>query len=533
MCYPQESFESHMASTQEKLATALAELKDLQSDGARVFHTERISRTSRERLVAAGFLQEVVKGWLVSADPSARAGDSTPWFSSFWEFCGLYCEHRFDSDWCLSAEDSLLLHSERTAIPKQVTLTSPRANNKRLELAHGISLFALKKEMPPPEAIVRKDQLRLYSVDAALVNVTTAFFQHSPIEAQVVLRGVRDPSGLLSRLLDAGRTTIAGRLAGAFRRIGRGAIADEILSTMRAAGHAVRESDPFEDDAIASSTRKRAASPFVERLQTLWATARDGVLDEFTLDPSVGDAAKALSQIDDVYELDAYHSLSIEGYVVTPELIERVATGDWDPEQRESDRESSNALAARGYWLAFRAVRDVIERLLADSDIGVLRSAHRDWYRQLFTPSVAVGLLKASQLAGYRAQPVFLRGSRHVPPRWEVVRDEAMPALFDLLEREEHAAVRAVLAHWLFGYIHPFPDGNGRVARLLMNTLLVHGGFPWTVIRVDDRREYLAALERASVDADVRPFAAFIAKQARSSMRAGSKRSTRPRRRRT
>lgn len=117
-------------------------------------------------------------------------------------------------------------------------------------------------------------------------------------------------------------------------------------------------------------------------------------------------------------------------------------------------------------------------------------------------------------LAGYRNHPVYLRGSRHVPPRWELLR-EAMPALFDLIEEEPEPAVRAVLSHWLFGYVHPFPDGNGRIARFMMNTLLAGGGYPWTVIRVDDRDQYLAALESASVDGNVQPLARFVAKQMR------------------
>ena len=51
-----------------------------------------------------------------------------------------------------------------------------------------------------------------------------------------------------------------------------------------------------------------------------------------------------------------------------------------------------------------------------------------------------------------------------------------MPALFDLLEREEHASVRAVLGPWMLGYIHPFPDGTGRVARFLMNAMQASAG---------------------------------------------------------
>ena len=94
---------------------------------------------------------------------------------------------------------------------------------------------------------------------------------------------------------------------------------------------------------------------------------------------------------------------------------------------------------------------------------------------------------------------MYLRTSRYVPPRWEAVRD-AMPALFDLLEKEPEPGVRAVLGHWLFGYIHPYPDGNGRMARFLMNATLASGGYPWTVVRVEDRASYLLALDSANMN---------------------------------
>jgi Fic family protein len=80
----------------------------------------------------------------------------------------------------------------------------------------------------------------------------------------------------------------------------------------------------------------------------------------------------------------------------------------------------------------------------------------------------------------------YLRTSRYVPPRWEAVRD-AIPAFFDLLAQEREPGVRAVLGHWLFGYIHPYPDGKGRMARFMMNAMLASGGYPWTVVRVEDR----------------------------------------------
>ncbi|MGN6374173.1 MAG: hypothetical protein ACTHMG_01320, partial [Sphingomonas sp.] len=58
-----------------------------------------------------------------------------------------------------------------------------------------------------------------------------------------------------------------------------------------------------------------------------------------------------LKRVQDSYVTDAYHSLSIEGYRVSPELIERVRSGTWNPEADEQDREYKDGLAARGYWL--------------------------------------------------------------------------------------------------------------------------------------------------------------------------------------
>ena len=188
-------------------------------------------------------------------------------------------------------------------------------------------------------------------------------------------------------------------------------------------------------------------------------------------------------------------------------------TSSESPESNEVDRQSSDALAARGYWQVFQLVKGSVQQIIAGANPGTLvRSAHRDWYRELFQPSVAAGIIPASALAGYRNDFVFLRTSRYVPPRWEAVRD-AMPALIDLLETEVEPAVRAVLGHWLFGYIHPYMDGNGRMARFLMNAMLASGGYPWTVVRVDDRTRYLRALDSASIDLNIEPFAAFLAER--------------------
>ena len=134
---------------------------------------------------------------------------------------------------------------------------------------------------------------------------------------------------------------------------------------------------------------------------------------------------------------------------------------------------------------------------------------HRDWYRERYGPSVTAGLLRTADLAGYRSAPVYIRRSMHVPPSYEAVRD-CMPAFFDLLREEPESAIRVVLGHFVFVYIHPYMDGNGRMGRFLMNVMLTAGGYPWTVVPLDKRDAYMAALENASAEQDITPFASFL-----------------------
>lgn len=505
----------------EKLAASLTALRALQRGGRRVFQASEISRANRERLLQNGFLQEVIKGWTISSSPSARAGDSTPWYASFWEFCARYCEERFDDQWHLSPEQSILLHSENTVIPSQAVIGSPRGANNKVELLFGTSLYDLKEaQMPEPSDLMARDGLNLFTPAAALVRVSETFFQRYPIESGVVLASIGDASDVLRRLLEGGRSVVAGRLAAAFRRTGRPAIADEIVTTMKAAGYDVRESDPFSRQQILAPVTA-AAQPIVGRILAMWESMRGKVLAEFPKAPGLPhDKEGYLRFIDDIYSSDAYHSLSIEGYSVSAALIDRVRAGSWNPDNHEDDKQSRDALAARGYWQAFQAVKGNVAAIIGGSNAGTLvRNSHREWYRELFQPCVTAGLIPPAALAGYRNDAVYLRTSRYVPPRWEAVRD-AMPAFFDLLEKETEAGVRAVLGHWLFGYIHPYPDGNGRMARFLMNAMLASGGYPWTVIRVEDRAPYLAALDQASIDLDIGPFTTFVGERVRWSMEA-------------
>lgn len=91
------------------------------------------------------------------------------------------------------------------------------------------------------------------------------------------------------------------------------------------------------------------------------------------------------------------------GYRASPELIERVMCGTWDPARHEADRQSRDALAARGYRQALQKVRGSVSRVLTGEKPGAAAGTeHRGWYREPHELCVASGLTPASALAGYR-----------------------------------------------------------------------------------------------------------------------------------
>ena len=304
-----------MATPSDKLADSLSILKALQDGGRVAIHTSELTRVHRERLLKNGFLQEVMKGWYIASSPGEPSGESTVWYASYWEFCAFYLNKRFAKDWCLSPEQSLLLHVGNWTVPQQLLVRSPRGNNKVTSLLHNTSLLDARYEMPAPEEIEEKQGLRLYSLPCALVNCSPQFFIQHKIDAQAALSTIQDASDILRLLLAGGHTQIAGRLAGAFRNIGYDLIADEIIKTMRHVDYNVREANPFDQSPdITFSSRK--PSPYINRLRVMWSDMRNVIIKHFPKAPGLPvDIKTYLQKVEDIYVTDAYHSLSIEGYL--------------------------------------------------------------------------------------------------------------------------------------------------------------------------------------------------------------------------
>jgi hypothetical protein len=499
-----------MVKPNEKLAQSIELLKVFHDKDIVAIKSTELPRMDRERLLKNGFIKEVTKGWYIATPSDEKSGETTSWYTSFWKFCARYLED-YGAPYIISPDHSLQIHSGSWTVPQQLIIRTPKKSNYDTKLLYETSIWHWETPIPETAKTVMIEGISMMDLPSSLIYCSPSVFIKIPTDIRTALAMIKDASELLGQLLDGGHTTIAGKLAGAFRNIGREKIADDIINAMQAAGYAVRETDPFENK-ISFHLPLRDVSPYVNRIKLMWDAMRNTIIEHFPKTKGLPvDPEKYMKDVEDLYVTDAYNSLSIERYRVTPELIERVRSGAWDNHNNEEDKKQKNAMAARGYWQATQKVRESIKKILDKKNSGAVCDAdHGDWYRELFAPSVTAGIIKASDLAGYRTNQVYIGGSKHVPMNKDAVRD-AMPALFELLTNESEASVRAVLGHFIFVFIHPYMDGNGRMGRFLLNVMLASGGYPWTVIPVEERDRYMQALEKASTEQDIEPFAKFLA----------------------
>ncbi len=119
----------------------------------------------------------------------------------------------------------------------------------------------------------------------------------------------------------------------------------------------------------------------------------------------------------------------------------------------------------------------------------------------------------------YRNSNVIIGGAEHKPPDAISVPYQMAKLIKwwqDLQKKLDVIELAAIIHHKLV-YIHPFFDGNGRTARLIMNLILMQGGYPLVVILKNDRRKYYRVLSEADKD-NVIPFVRFIAQAVERSL---------------
>ena len=119
------------------------------------------------------------------------------------------------------------------------------------------------------------------------------------------------------------------------------------------------------------------------------------------------------------------------------------------------------------------------------------------------------------QWAGrFRDKRVMIQGATHQPPDASLVEALVERTLEQLRSPSGgiDTIVLAAWAHWAISRIHPFYDGNGRVARLWQDLVLSQGGLTCAIIRPEDRRRYLDALGQAD-EGDLNPLVQLVAER--------------------
>jgi Fic family protein len=130
--------------------------------------------------------------------------------------------------------------------------------------------------------------------------------------------------------------------------------------------------------------------------------------------------------------------------------------------------------------------------------------------------------LDEKEAGRYRTMPVFITGSKHLPPAATQVpvRMRTFCKAIPGKRKQLHPVDFAAWLHFRLVNIHPFIDGNGRTARLMMNVALLQDGYPIVIIPPILRREYIDTLESChSMKREPEPFFNFIARAAIESLR--------------
>jgi Fic family protein len=211
-----------------------------------------------------------------------------------------------------------------------------------------------------------------------------------------------------------------------------------------------------------------------------------------SLRPVSGPALLALQKS---YDVDlTYTSNAIEGNTLTlretAEVIEHGITVGGKPLR--------DHLEAVDHYNAVLWMRELAAKP-APVEEGTVRELHR---RIIARSQPEIGGIYSSLPRRIAGSPVVLPNAAKIP--------DLMKAFGEWLLAAEITPATSFEAHFRLAAIHPFGDGNGRTARLLMNLLLLREGYPPVAVRPEDRKAYLDTLQHASMTGDLKPFQHFM-----------------------
>jgi Fic family protein len=234
---------------------------------------------------------------------------------------------------------------------------------------------------------------------------------------------------------------------------------------------------------------------------------------------ALGLSADAKRKLDKKFRLEwSYHSNHMEGNTLTygeTQMLLFFGKATGDHEKREFDEMEAHDVAVQMIedW-AKDEHRDITE-----SDIRQLNKIIlvRPFWKEAITPD-GQPTRKEIVPGTYKTMPNSVRlknGEIHEyssPQETPILMKELMNTYDRSVKNVQHPIMTAVFFHHQFVAIHPFDDGNGRVARLLTNYILLRYNYPPVVIKTENKEEYLTVLQKAD-SGDYEPFMHFLIKE--------------------
>ena len=203
-----------------------------------------------------------------------------------------------------------------------------------------------------------------------------------------------------------------------------------------------------------------------------------------------------LNELQQFYRIGfTYSSNALEGNSLT-ESETKVIIEDGLTIGGKTIREHSEAL---GHSEAYTYLNTLIKKnTITEHNILEL---HRLFYYRI----------DAKKAGKYRKQQVYISGTDYLPPNYREIPDLMKQLVLSIsgLVKTLHPVTLAAKLHERIATIHPFVDGNGRTARLVMNLSLLQNGYPIVIIPPILRSDYIASIRLANIG-NTEPFLDFI-----------------------
>ncbi len=492
-------------------------------NGRPVWRVEDLpSVNTKDILLSLNLAYEVRRGTLVLGKPGTEL--LVLIHSYFWEI--LSCILQPYAPYAVTGIAAIQCYLNEESILNKIEVIS-KNSNARIELDQVSILNVEKKanffDLPDVEKFIieietrKKYSLSIESPESLLVGIRPDYFRKFPQVISGFLKVTTfDLEKLQELLLQKSKPITYLRLAALFEQIGKIDEAQFFKNCLKATTHyslpGKAQIIQYQLPSVIAKPKQKSDPSYVTRFRDQLCIYRDYINEDFKdLKILHWNLKKIQNYAEETKKYDTYHSSTIEGYRVTQEEIQLLMEGEkviFTDDRRE---EVERKMALKGYLEAHQFVLQSIEKNFV-KNFQLTEFTIREIYAHLFSPTVVAGLLEKQQLIQYRNDSVFIRYSRYVPPNFTKI-DDLMRCLVEEVNKNESTNITsAIIAHYGFVTIHPYFDGNGRVARLLMNYMLGCAGIPWITIRVEDRNAYFKALEVAQCDENIKPFSEFVKK---------------------